>query len=98
MARFWIHNRKRHELAKHRRREPPFYLPQAKSYNGSTGLGPCLCLLDTPIPAETKIRLSIERNGLTAFKGETQLSQMKRKPEELAAYLFRKWIFHMDVI
>lgn len=73
--------------------ENPLYLPQAKSYNGSAGLGPCLCLLDTPIPAESKIRLSIERGGASAFDGETQLSEMKRKPEELAAYLFREMDF-----
>jgi 2-dehydro-3-deoxy-D-arabinonate dehydratase len=73
--------------------ENPLYLPQAKSYNGSTGLGPCLYLLDTPIPGEAKIRLSIERYGATAFNGETQLSEMKRKPEELAAYLYREMDF-----
>ena len=73
--------------------ENPLYLPQAKSYNGSAGLGPCLCILDTPIPAESKIRLRIEREGELAFDGETQLSEMKRKPEELAAYLYREMDF-----
>lgn len=73
--------------------ENPLYLPQAKSYNGSAGLGPCLCLLDTPIPGEAKIRLSIERAGAAVFDGTTQLSEMKRKPEELAAYLFREMDF-----
>ncbi len=73
--------------------ENPLYLPQAKSYTGSAGLGPCLCLLGTPIPAETKIRLSIKRSGASAFEGETQLSEMKRKPEELAAYLYREMNF-----
>ena len=73
--------------------ENPLYLPQAKTYTGSAGLGPCLCLLGMPIPAETKIRLSIKRSGASAFEGETQLSEMKRKPEELAAYLYREMNF-----
>ncbi|MCH2386579.1 MAG: 2-hydroxyhepta-2,4-diene-1,7-dioate isomerase [Opitutales bacterium] len=60
--------------------ENPLYLPQAKTYTGSAGLGPCLCLLGRPIPAETKIRLSIKRSGASAFEGETQLSEIGRLP------------------
>ena len=38
---------------------------------------------------ETKIRLEISRDGQLAFAGETDLSQLKRKPQELADWLFR---------
>ncbi len=73
--------------------ENPLYLPQAKSYEGATGLGPCLYVLDTPIPRESKIQLSIERAGTVAFEGETQVSEMKRSLEELVGFLYRELDF-----
>lgn len=33
--------------------ENPLYLPQAKSYNGSTAIGPCLYVPEEPIPSDT---------------------------------------------
>jgi 2-dehydro-3-deoxy-D-arabinonate dehydratase len=69
------------------------YLPQAKTYEGAAGLGPCLYVLDTELPASTKISLKIYRSGGLVFEGETELSAMKRKPAELAGYLFRELSF-----
>jgi 2-dehydro-3-deoxy-D-arabinonate dehydratase len=73
--------------------ENPLYLPQAKTYEGAAGLGPCLYVLDTELPASTKISLKIYRSGGLVFEGETELSAMKRKPAELAGYLFRELSF-----
>ncbi len=46
-----------------------------------------------PLPATTGIRIKILRGEATAFSGETALSEMKRKPEELVEYLFRDQSF-----
>ncbi|MBT5813697.1 MAG: 2-hydroxyhepta-2,4-diene-1,7-dioate isomerase, partial [Opitutales bacterium] len=73
--------------------ENPLYLPQAKTYEGAAGLGPGLNVLDTELPASTKISLKIYRSDALVFEGETELSAMKRKPEELAGYLFRELSF-----
>jgi 2-dehydro-3-deoxy-D-arabinonate dehydratase len=69
--------------------ENPLYLPQAKVYDRSCALGPCLLVSDEPLPATTEIKLEIRRDGKTAFSGETSLKELKRKPEELAHYLYR---------
>ncbi len=69
--------------------ENPLYLPQAKVYAHSCGLGPGVLLRDTPLPAETEIHLDILRNGQTAFHGQTALKELKRTPQELVDYLFR---------
>jgi 2-dehydro-3-deoxy-D-arabinonate dehydratase len=73
--------------------ENPLYLPQAKSYDGATALGPCLFVSETPIDPDTKISIVIHRNGETAFTNEISISRMKRKHLELAEYLFREVSF-----
>lgn len=73
--------------------ENPLYLPQAKSYNGSAALGPCILVTKSPIGPETLITLKIERKGATAFKDSIAISQMKRKHTELVSYLFREMDF-----
>jgi 2-dehydro-3-deoxy-D-arabinonate dehydratase len=69
--------------------ENPLYLPQAKVYDRSCALGPCLLIQDEPLPAATEIALEIRRAGALAFSGSTTLKEMKRKPEELVEYLYR---------
>jgi len=69
--------------------ENPLYLPQAKVYDRSCALGPCLLVADEPLPASTEITLEIRRGGAMAFSGATTLKEMKRRPEELVAYLYR---------
>ncbi len=69
--------------------ENPLYLPQAKVYDQCCALGPGILVSDEPISKDTKIELAITREGTIVFAGSTRLSQMKRTPEELAAYLFR---------
>jgi len=67
----------------------PLYLPQAKIYDRSCALGPCLYLSEDPLPSSTGIAIRIVREGTVAFQGETRLDRMKRKPSELVDYLFR---------
>lgn len=69
--------------------ENPLYLPQAKVYDGSCALGPCIFLSPEPLPAATRIEIQIVRNGETAFSGSTSLSELKRDPKTLVSYLFR---------
>ena len=70
--------------------ENPLYLPQAKVYDKSCALGPVVLVSDALLPKETKIKLRIERAGQTAFSGETDLTQLKREPQELVDYLYRE--------
>lgn len=69
--------------------ENPLYLPQAKVYLGCAAIGPCILVQKEALPEDTKIRLEIFRDGKLAFAGETALTQLKRKPQELADWLFR---------
>jgi 2-dehydro-3-deoxy-D-arabinonate dehydratase len=71
----------------------PLYLPQAKIYDGSCALGPCLLVSDEPLVPSTEIALRIVRQGTEVYRGATPLSQMKRTPEELVGYLFRECSF-----
>jgi 2-dehydro-3-deoxy-D-arabinonate dehydratase len=78
--------------------ENPLYLPQAKVYDGSCALGPGLYVTKDPLPAETEITIRITREHEVAFQGETALSQMRRKPEELVEYLYRETSFPTGAI
>jgi len=69
--------------------ENPLYLPQAKVYDDCCGLGPGILLGGRPLASSTVIELRILRGGDTAFEGRTDLSNLKRSPEELVEYLFR---------
>jgi 2-dehydro-3-deoxy-D-arabinonate dehydratase len=69
--------------------ENPLYLPQAKVYDGSCALGPCILVSPEPLAAATRIAIQIVRNGETAFSGSTSLSEMKRDPKTLVSFLFR---------
>lgn len=73
--------------------ENPLYLPQAKSYERSAALGPCLFVTEKPLPADTNINLQIVRNGKEVFAGSIQINRMKRSFSELSAYLFRECDF-----
>jgi len=73
--------------------ENPLYLPQAKSYNASAAIGPCLYVSEAPIHPDSLIRLEIQRQTELIFSGEISINRMKRKHEELAEYLFRETSF-----
>jgi len=69
--------------------ENPLYLPQAKVYSQSCGLGPGILICQQPLEKTTEIELVIKRGGQTAFRGTTDLGQLKRSPQELVEYLYR---------
>jgi 2-dehydro-3-deoxy-D-arabinonate dehydratase len=73
--------------------ENPLYLPQAKSYNGSAAIGPCLYVPGKALHPETMVSIEILRSNRTIFSGDISLSRMKRKHTELAEYLFREMTF-----
>lgn len=73
--------------------ENPLYLPQAKVYDGSCALGPCILVTPEPLAAGTRIELQIARGTDICFSGETTLAQMKRSPAILIEYLFCETTF-----
>lgn len=74
--------------------ENPLYLPQAKVYRNSCGLGPAILLEESPQEhRELEVRITIERGGAAAFSGEITTAQMKRQFGELAQWLGRDNVF-----
>lgn len=69
--------------------ENPLYLPQAKIYDGSCALGPCILLSAEPPAKSTAISIEILRTGASVFTGSTTLNELKRDPQELVEFLFR---------
>jgi 2-dehydro-3-deoxy-D-arabinonate dehydratase len=69
--------------------ENPLYLPQAKVYDRSCAIGPCILVSPSPLPLATEIRLAIDRQGKTEFSGTTSLSAIKRDLKTLVEYLYR---------
>jgi 2-dehydro-3-deoxy-D-arabinonate dehydratase len=77
--------------------ENPLYLPQAKVYDGSCALGPCILVSDDPLSKETNIQIDIIRGGKKVFSGSTKLAELKRDPVDLVRYLFRDNSFPQGV-
>ncbi len=69
--------------------ENPLYLPQAKVYDRSCALGPCILVAPDPLPSSTEISLEIMRGGRSEFAATTTLASMKRDPASLVEYLYR---------
>ena len=68
--------------------ENPLYLPQAKVYNKSFSLGPCIVSKDEiEDPQNLKVELSIARKENIVFQGESSTSEMKRNVYELVEWL-----------
>jgi 2-dehydro-3-deoxy-D-arabinonate dehydratase len=73
--------------------ENPLYLPQAKIYTGACALGPGLELLPAAPLDSLAISLTIERQGVTVFEGETSTARLNRPLEHLVRYLYRELSF-----
>ncbi len=72
--------------------ENPLYLPQAKVYDRSCALGPCVVAWDdVALPAA--IGLTILRGGSPAFAGETSTAAIHRRLEDLVDWLGRAMTF-----
>jgi 2-dehydro-3-deoxy-D-arabinonate dehydratase len=76
--------------------ENPLYGPQAKVYDASAGLGPCLLITADP-PPDTGIRMAIERNEVEVFRGASRWGLMTRSLAELVEHLFRETTFPQGV-
>jgi 2-dehydro-3-deoxy-D-arabinonate dehydratase len=73
--------------------ENALYLPQAKIFERSAALGPCLYVPEQPVPSDTAINMSISRNDTEVYRDETGIGRMKRSFPELAGYLYRECDF-----
>lgn len=73
--------------------ENPLYLPQAKTYDGSAAIGPCIFVTEEPLPSDTSIELEINRNGKTVFEDSIEINRIKRDLKDLVSYLYRECSF-----
>jgi 2-dehydro-3-deoxy-D-arabinonate dehydratase len=73
--------------------ENPLYLPQAKVYQRSCGLGPCILLADGAFDFNSEIKLEITRDEKIEFSDSTSLTSLKRDPKKLVEYLFSNNVF-----
>ena len=71
----------------------PLYLPQAKTYDGSAAVGPCIYVSESPLSPQTTIILQIIREGDMAFEGKVSIDQIKRKFTSLSEFLFLETSF-----
>jgi len=76
----------------------PLYLAQAKVYDRSASLGPCLSVMPSAISTDTSIKLSIYRNEVKIFEDTTSVSQIKRTFDDLIKYLFLETTFEKGVM
>jgi 2-dehydro-3-deoxy-D-arabinonate dehydratase len=77
----------------------PLYLPQAKIYLGGCAAGPWIRpAWEIPDPYALTIEMTISRGGSVAWEGSTSTSGLRRRVEELAAYLFREDDFPAGVV
>lgn len=74
--------------------ENPLYLPQAKCYDQSAGLGPWISLMDElPELSSITVDLQIHRDGKIVFDQQTAASEMARGFEDLVSWLGRDTSF-----
>jgi 2-dehydro-3-deoxy-D-arabinonate dehydratase len=73
--------------------ENALYLPQAKVYEKSAALGPCLYVTSSPVIGDTAIKMIIKRDNVKVYEDSTTVSQIKRPFSELTAYLFSECDF-----
>lgn len=75
------------------------YLPQAKVYQHSCALGPCIALGASEEEARSwSIAIHIFRDGKDVFSGKTSVDQIKRSFTELIDYLCRSQEFPHGVV
>lgn len=73
--------------------ENPLYLPQAKIYDGACALGPGIVIAPADRMRSLPVRMTIQRGGEVAFRGETSTAKLKRSLEEMVAWLTRELSF-----
>jgi len=71
-------------------RDNPLYLPQSKVYNACFAFGPVIVTPDEIAdPYALVLRCRITRGGSELFAGEASTAQLKRRFEEIVAWLLR---------
>lgn len=73
--------------------ENPLYLPQAKTYDGSAAIGPCIYVTNEPLPPTTTIQLKIFREEDLVYDNNIRIDQIKREFVDLVSYLYRECSF-----
>jgi len=73
--------------------ENALYLPQAKVYEKSASIGPCLWIPDAVPGPETEISMRIVRDGKLMYDDKTSIGRMKRSFMELVEYLYSEFDF-----
>lgn len=76
--------------------ENTLYLPQAKTYERSCAIGPCV-VPASAVSEPFRIQMDVVRGGEIVFEGETSTAEMKRSFEELAGHLGRALSFPVGV-
>lgn len=74
--------------------ENTLYLPQAKIYERSAAIGPCLYIPRNPISLNTEIRMIIRRDDKIVYDGSASIEQMKRSFTDLVSYLYCECVFN----
>ena len=69
--------------------ENPLYLPQAKVYNKSFSIGPCIISSENIDPQDLMVELKIYRNEKMVFNGNSSTKEMKRNVIDLVDWLQR---------
>lgn len=68
----------------------PLYLPQAKIYDRSCSIGPCVVSPSSiGNPHDLSMSMEIDRTGETVFRGSASTSEMVRSCEELVSFYCR---------
>lgn len=68
----------------------PLYLPQAKVYDRSCAVGPCLVPIDEAPPIQDiVVDMRIVRSGTNVFSGSSPLVRLRRKTSDLVAWLMK---------
>jgi 2-dehydro-3-deoxy-D-arabinonate dehydratase len=72
----------------------PLYLPQAKIYLGACAVGPAIRpAWEVADPYALEITLTISRSEKIVWDGKASTSELHRRLDELAGYLFRADVF-----
>jgi 2-dehydro-3-deoxy-D-arabinonate dehydratase len=79
--------------------ENPLYLPQAKVYTASCALGPWMVTPDElEDPMNLTIRMTVQREELDIWSGETSTAQLHRSFDDLIACLYEALEFPVGVV
>lgn len=78
--------------------ENPLYLPQAKVYDGSCAIGPCLIPATAVELPTQKLSMQIERAGRSVFDEAISMAEMRRTPTDLLEWLFKAMTFPTGVV